>query len=142
VIFYYGAGANPLLGVTSFGVWTYNSSGNLIAGIGYGPFSNVVIENLYFDSTGKIVVKWASNPGASATYAGWVLDEFGSITSFVNFFGPFGPASSIGKFRVNASNQLIVPFSFPAGSGTFKTAFWTFNSTGSALTNAQVYGPF
>jgi hypothetical protein len=35
-----------------------------------------------------------------------------------------------------------VPFSFPAGSGTFKTAFWTFNSTGSALTNAQVYGPF
>ena len=41
VIFYYGAGANPLLGVTSFGVWTYNSSGNLITADYFGPFSNV-----------------------------------------------------------------------------------------------------
>ena len=143
VIFYYGAGANPLLGVTSFGVWTYNSSGNLIASAVQGPFSNVVIENLYFDSTGKIVVKWAANRGPSATYAGWVLDEFGSITSFISFFGPFGPASSIGKFRVNASNQLIVPFSFPTGpGGSFFTNIWTFNATGSALVNAQSYGPF
>jgi hypothetical protein len=142
VIFYYGAGANPLLGVTSFGVWTYNSSGNLIAGVGYGPFSNVVVENLYFDSTGKIVVKWAANRGPSATYAGWVLDEFGSITSATGYFGPFGSSNQIGKFRVNASNQLIVPFSFPTGGGAFNTAFWTFSSTGSALVNSQVYGPF
>jgi hypothetical protein len=144
VIFYYGAGANPLLGVTSFGVWTYNSGGNLITGATYGPFSNVEIENLYFDeSTGKIVVKWAANRGPSATYAGWVLDEFGAITSATDYFGPFGPSNQIGKFRVNASNQLIVPFSFPvAGGTTFNTAFWTFNSTGSALANSQVYGPF
>src|SRR5258707_4568479 len=142
VIFYYGAGADPLLGVTSFGVWTYNSSGKLVSGVGYGPFSNEVIENLYFDSTGKIVVKWAANRGPSATYAGWVLDEFGTIASATGFFGPFGPSSQIGKFRVNASNQLIVPFSFPTAGGTFNTAFWTFNSTGSSLVNSQVYGPF
>jgi hypothetical protein len=102
----------------------------------------VVIENLYFDSTGKIVVKWAANPGASAAYAGWVLDELGSITSATGFFGPFGPSNQIGKFRVNSSNQLIVPFSFPRAGGTFNTAFWTFNSTGSSLVNSQVYGPF
>jgi hypothetical protein len=142
VIFYYGAGSKPLIGVKQFGVWTYNSGGNLIAAASYGPFSNVDIENLYFDNaTGKIVVKWAANRGASATYAGWVLNEFGSVTSATNYFGPFGPANQIGKFRVNASNQLIVPFSIPSG-GAFLTSFWTFNSTGSALVNSQSYGPF
>lgn len=143
VIFYYGLGADPLLGVTSFGVWTYNSAGNLIAAATYGPFGGTRIFNLYFDSTGKIVVKWAANAGTpNTTYAGWVLDEFGSIASFTNYFGPFGPSNQIGKFRVNASNQLIVPFSFPSSGGTFTTAIWTFNSTGSALVNAQVFGPF
>jgi hypothetical protein len=71
-----------------------------------------------------------------------VLDEFGSITSFTGYFGPFGPASQIGKFRVNASNQLIVPFSIPGSGGTFTTSIWTYNSTGSALVNSQSYGPF
>jgi hypothetical protein len=142
VLFYYGAGANPLLGVTSFGVWTYNSAGNLIAAASYGPFANVNIFNLYFDSTGKIVVKWAANRGPNASYAGWVLDKFGSITSATNFFGPFGPSNQIGKFRVNASNQLIWPFSLPTSGGAFTTVIWTFNSTGSTLVNAQTFGPF
>jgi hypothetical protein len=142
VLFYYGAGADPLLGVTSFGVWTFNSGGNLIAAATYGPFGGTRIFNLYFDSTGKIVVKWATTRGPSASYAGWVLDEFGSLKSATNFFGPFGPSNQIGKFRVNASNQLIWPFSLPAGGGNFTTVIWTFNSSGSALTNAQVYGPF
>ena len=142
VLFYYGLGADPLKGVSSFGIWTYNSSGNLISAASYGPFANVSIFNLYFDATGKIVVKWAANRGPTATYAGWVIDEFGSVVSATSYFGPFGPSSQIGKFRVNASNQLIVPFSFPQSGGTFTTTIWTFNSTGSALTNAQTYGPF
>jgi hypothetical protein len=142
VLFYYGLGANPLQGVTSFGVWTYNNSGNLIAEAKYGPYGNTQIFNLYFDdATGKIVVKWAAGSGPSRTYAGWVLDEFGTITSSTNFFGPFGPANQIGKFRVNASNQLIVPFSFPV-SGGYVTNIWTFNSSGSAVANVQSYGPF
>ena len=143
VIFYRGLGANPLLGVTSFGVWTYNSNGNLIAAANYGPFQNAIIFNLYFDdATGKIVVKWASNPGPNATYAGWVLNEFGAVSSATSFFGPFGQANQVGKFRVNASNQLIVPFSFPVDGGSYLTNIWTFNSNGSALVNAQTYGPF
>jgi hypothetical protein len=142
VLFYFGAGANPLNGILSFGVWTYNSSGSLIAAAQYGPFGKTQIFNLYFDdATGKIVVKWAAGTGPSRTYAGWVLDEFGSITSATNFFGPFGQANTIGKFRVNASNQVIVPFSFPV-SGGFKTNIWTFNSSGSAVVNAQSFGPF
>jgi hypothetical protein len=142
VLFYYGLGANPLQGVTSFGVWTYNTSGNLIAAAQYGPFGNTQIFNLYFDdATGKIVVKWAANPGPSATYAGWVLDEFGAVTSATSFFGPFGQANQIGKFRVNASNQLIVPFSFPV-SGGYLTNIWTYNSSGTAVVNGQSFGPF
>lgn len=143
VLFYYAFGGNPLLGVNAFGVWTYNSSGNLIAGAKYGPFGNTAIFNLYFDdATGKIVVKWATNNSPNAAYAGWVLDEFGNVTSATNFFGPFGPTNQIGKFRVNASNQLIVPFSFPVSGGSYLTNIWTFNSNGSALVNAQSFGPF
>jgi hypothetical protein len=142
VLFFYGLGANPILGVRSFGVWTYNSSGNLIAAAQYGPYGNTDIFNLYFDdATGKIVVKWATGSGPTRTYAGWVLDEFGTITSFTNFFGPFGQSNRIGKFRVNASNQLIVPFTFPV-TGGFLTNIWTFNSSGSSVVNAQSFGPF
>jgi hypothetical protein len=143
VIFYYGLGANPLLGVTSFGVWTYNSGGNLIAAANYGPYGGTRIFNLYFDdATGKIVVKWATGSGASRTYAGWVIDEFGTVVSATGYYGPFGPSSQIGKFRINASNQLIWPFSLPNGSGDYTTVIWTFNSGGSALVKAQSYGPF
>jgi len=144
VLFFFGLGANinPILGVKQFGVWTYNSSGNLIASAEYGPFGNTEIFNLYFDdATGKIVVKWAANRGPSATYAGWVLDEFGAVISATSFFGPFGRSDRVGKFRVNASNQLIVPFSFPV-SGGFLTNIWTFNSSGSAVVNGQSFGPF
>ncbi len=63
------------------------------------------------------------------------------ITSFTSFFGPFGQANTTGKFRVNASNQLIVPFSFPV-SGGYETSIWTYNSSGSALVNVQSFGPF
>jgi hypothetical protein len=142
VLFYFGLGVNPLLGVKSFGVWTYNSSGSLIASAEYGPFGSTDIFNLYFDdATGKIVVKWAAGSGPSRTYAGWVLDEFGNVISATSFFGPFGQSNRVGKFRVNASNQLIVPFSFPV-SGGYLTNIWTFNSSGSAVANGQSYGPF
>jgi hypothetical protein len=146
VLFYYGARANRLqndLVATAFGVWTYNSSGNLIAAAAYGPFGNTDLFNLYFDdATGKIVVKWAANSGPNASYAGWVLDEFGTIASATGFFGFGTPTNTVGKFRVNASNQLIVPFSFPASGGTFLTNIWTFNSSGSAVVNGQSFGPF
>ena len=142
VLFYYGLGANPLRGVTSFGVWTYNSGGNLIAAQQIGPYGNTAIFNLYFDdATGKIVVKWATGSGTSRTYAGWVLDEFGNVVVATSFFGPYGASSNVGKFRVNASNQLIVPFSFPV-TGGYLTNIWTFKSSGSAVANAQSYGPF
>jgi hypothetical protein len=142
VLFYFGLGINPLRGVKSFGVWTYNSSGNLISAAQYGPFGNTAIFNLYFDNaTGKIVVKWATGIGPGRSYAGWVLDEFGAVIAATSFFGPFGPSNTVGKFRVNASNQLIVPFSFPV-TGGFQTNIWTFNSSGSAVINGQSFGPF
>lgn len=127
-------------GATSFGTWTYNSAGNLIAAAGpYGPFSNTTLQNVFFDSNGKIVVKWASSPGPNRSFAGWVLNEFGSLISATNYYA-FGPG--LGKIRVNASGQQIWPFSFPASGGNYTTTIWTFNSSGSALVNAQSYGPF
>jgi hypothetical protein len=59
-----------------------------------------LIENLYFDTSGKIVVKFATTPNStlSGSFAGWVLDEFGTIASATSFYGPFSPF--VGKFRL------------------------------------------
>ncbi len=144
VIFFFGLHPS---GVTSFeswtrafSTWTYNSGGSLIAASSYGPFSGVFIQNLYFDTTGKIVVKFASSVVPPNSSAGWVLDEFGSIVSATNYYGPFGQL--LGKIRINAKGQQIWPFSFQQPDGTYQTTIWTFNPSGSALTNAQSYGPF
>jgi len=141
VIFYYAYSGKSYLGVNQFGVWTYNSSGALVAAATYGPFGDVEVQNLGFDPWGKIVVKWASAVATSnTTYAGWVLDEYGTIVSATGYYGPFG--NYLGKIRTNSSGQQIWAFCFPASGGTYTTSIWTFNSTGSALTNAQTYGPF
>ena len=137
VLFFYGL---DLHGVTAFGTWTYNSGGSLIASAAYGPFGGVKAQNLYFDNTGKIVVKYATNLIPPASYSAWVLDEFGTIISGTNYYGPFGPL--VGKIRINAQGQQIWPFSFQNPDGTYNTTIWTFNTTGSQLVNAQNYGPF
>jgi hypothetical protein len=145
ILFFFGqnpSGARTTFSyATSFGVWTYNSAGNLIAAANYGPYTSVQIQNCYFDTTGKIVVKWAAGPnsGVIFRYAGWVLDEFGAITSATSYYGPFGPG--LGKIRINAKGQQIWPFSF-AESGGDVTNIWTFNASGSAIVNALSFGPF
>jgi hypothetical protein len=139
VIFFYSL---TLDGTKNFATWTYNSGGALIAAATYGPFPNILIENLYFDTSGKIVVKFATtpNPSLSGSFAGWVLDEFGTIVSATSFYGPFAPF--VGKFRLTSQGQLIWPFSFQQNDGTTITSLWTFNSSGSAIAHAQSYGPF
>jgi hypothetical protein len=146
VLFFYGqnpSGARTTFSyATSFGLWTYNSAGNLIAAAAYGPYTSTQIQNCYFDTTGNIVVKWASGPNSGVVfrYAGWVLNEFGAISSATSYYGPFGPG--LGKIRINAKGQQIWPFSFPSSGGTYFTNIWTFNPSGSAIANAVSFGPF
>jgi hypothetical protein len=140
VLFYFGLSQN--LGTTStFGTWTYNSSGNLIASATYGPYNSTTISNLYFDTNGKIVVKWRAGSFSSPKFSGWVLDEFGGVVSATSFFGPFGNGASLGKIRTTSSNQQIWPYSFKSGN-SYTTTIWTFNSSGTSVSNVQTYGPF
>lgn len=140
VLFYYNAAVAGLGKTNSFAVWTYNSSGALIASASYGPFSGVELGGLYFDTNGKIIARWKAGTAASSPNAGWVLDEFGTISNATAFYGSFG-STFLGKIRVNSSNQQIWPFSLKNSSGQYTTTIWTFNSSGS-LANSQVYGPF
>lgn len=140
VLFYYNAGNAGLENISSFGVWTYNSSGALIAAAAYGPYSGVRLGGLYFEPNGKVIARWKP-VGTFTSNAGWVLDEFGTIVNSTAYYGPFG-TTFLGKIHVNSSNQQIWPFrSFNKSSGQYTTTIWTFNSSGS-LTHAQVYGPF
>jgi hypothetical protein len=141
VLFYYNAASAGLGNTNSFGVWTYNSSGSLIAAASYGPFSGTTrLGGLYFDTNGKIVARWKAGPSVGSATAGWVLDEFGSIANSTAFFGGFG-LTFLGQIRVNSSNQQIWPFLLHNADGTYTTTIWTFDSSGS-LVNSQVYGPF
>jgi hypothetical protein len=137
VLFYYAIASGT---ETSFATWTYNSSGALIAAASYPGFSGTVISGLYFDPSGKIIVRWRVGKNPSATYAAWVLDEFGTIVSATNYQGPYGP--SLGKIKLNSKGQQIWPYTFPGSGGTFTTNILTFNASGSAVVNAQSFGPF
>jgi hypothetical protein len=140
LIFYFGfvSGAKA---TNSFGVWTYNSSGNLISGVKYGPFTNTRLSNLYFDASGKIIAKWQIG-SIPFSYAAWVLDEFGTAINATSFFGPFGQAVELGKVTLNSANQQVWSWRFDEASGAFEYAFWTFDPTGATVTNSQVFGPF
>jgi hypothetical protein len=141
VFFVYGLRDLGFRDTTSFGVWTYNSSGALIAAAAYGPYSGVTLNNIYYTSTGYIVARWATGPSTSPSYANWVLDEYGSVKSATTYYsnGPF----SLGKVQVNSAGQQIWPFRFgPDSSGDYTLNIWTLNASGSAIVNAQSYGPF
>jgi len=139
VLFYYGLAAGKF--GSSFGVWTYNKNGVLIAAAQFGPFGSTLLGALYFDPSGKIIARWQTGLPPSVTkVAGWVLDEFGTIGSATNYIGPFGP--NLGKIRLSSSGQQIWPYKFLQSDGTYQTVIWTFNTGGSALSNVQVYGPF
>lgn len=135
VVFGYGLGNS--YPINSFGVWTYNSAGALIAAANYGPFSGVSIGSMSFDPSGSFIVKWVT-PGRAS--AGWALNELGAVTSATSYFGPFGTAA-LGKIRVNSSGQQIWPYTNKTASG-FTLSLWTFNSSGSTIVNAQAFGPF
>jgi hypothetical protein len=142
LVFFYNAQAGAKA-FSTFGMWTYNSSGTLIAAAAFGPFQLTRIANIDFDSSGKIIVKWQTGPSPTtgAAFASWILDEFGTILQATSYFGPFGTLTGLGKIRINSSNQEIWPWNIQNTDGTFTTVLWTFDSSGN-LVHAQTYGPF
>jgi hypothetical protein len=139
ILFYYNLGSGAP--VTSFGTWTYNSSGSLIAASSYGPYSGLTVGQLLFAPNGKIVVNWTAGPAISTVNAGWVLDEYGTISSATGYYGPYTGAK-LGKILVNSSNQQVWTYRATGPGGTYFLNTLTFNSSGSAIVNALSFGPF
>jgi hypothetical protein len=126
---------------TTFGVWTYNSAGALIASASYGPFGGTVIHQMYFDDlTGKLVVKWRNPISANNfTHTVWTLNEFGSVETTAGPFGPY-PNSLLGKVVLSGSNQIWY-WSVPKLGSTHGLNTWEINSAGTVI-SASSFGPF
>jgi hypothetical protein len=126
----------------TFGTWTYNSAGALIASAFYGPYGATVVHNAYFDQlTGKLVVKWRTQIGTNLfTHTIWVLDEYGNIQENA---GPYGgyTNSLLGKVVLSGTNQIWY-WSIPKnGSTDHMLNTWEVNSSGAVISNYS-YGPY
>jgi hypothetical protein len=126
----------------TFGVWTYNSAGTLIAAASYGPFGGTVVHQMYFDDlTGKLVVKWRATLGTNTyTHSVWTLNEFGSVETAA---GPYGPYSNslLGKVVLSGSNQIWYWNIPKLGSSTHTLNVWEINTSG-AVISSNSFGPF
>lgn len=71
--------------VTSFGTWTYNAQGNLVAFSGPTGFNGLQIVNMAFQKDFLVVtfLPLAQSPFDLSTgpYTVWVLDQFGNLVS-------------------------------------------------------------
>jgi hypothetical protein len=131
--------------ITAFGVWTYNSAGQLIAAASYGPFTGTVIQDVRFSPTGDFTVVWTNQSssigygGAIGTVIAWTLNEFGSVVSTAGPFGPFGN-TFLGKVDLD-QNNLQHWFWKSTSSGQSTVAIWSLNASGN-IVNASSFGPF
>ena len=125
----------------TFGVWTYNSAGTLIAAAAYGPFGATVVHQMYFDDlTGKLVVKWRQQVGTNNySHTVWTLNEFGSVETAAGPFGPYAN-SLLGKVVLSGSNQIWY-WSVPKLGSTHSLNVWEINSGGSVI-SSNSFGPF
>lgn len=136
----------------SFGTWTYNAQGKLIAFSGPTGFSpGLEIANLEFEKDFLVVTFLPAGQPITATpgvgpYTVWVLDHFGNLVSAVGPQGPYngyllGSVSLPGE-STGAPNQLwhwlILPSSGPE---RFGLAVQEFSPSGAALSGFD-YGPF
>ncbi|MBV9999118.1 MAG: hypothetical protein JO015_08390 [Verrucomicrobia bacterium] len=146
VVFLFGNVSGLEAGVTSFGVWTYNPSGRLIASASYGPYANTVVSDLtWSQSTGKLLVKWTSGgsgvlvPG-TGTVSAWTVNEFGGIDTAAGPFGPFaGTLLSKIILLKDGTQQWI--WASQNSNATITTAVWSISSSGQVRAVRQ-FGPF
>jgi len=127
---------------TSIGLWTYNSAGNLIASVTYGPYGSFVVHEAYFDQlTGKLIVKWRQQNGTNLfTHLVWGVNEFGGIESIAGPFGPF-PNIELGKVNLSGKNQLWY-WMFPKnGTPDHGINIWEI-SPNDVIISMATYGPF
>ncbi|MFZ0503451.1 MAG: hypothetical protein WAM44_07050, partial [Chthoniobacterales bacterium] len=129
---------------TSFGTLTYNSAGQLIAYNVNGPFLAGIINNIYFDTSGALVVKYKYAVSGPAAQVVQTLNEFGAVTTSEGPYGPYA-FTGLGKVAINSSGNQVwfwsthsVPAKTPTTTNSL--SIWTFNSSG--LATATAYGPF
>lgn len=129
---------------TSFGTLTYNSAGQLIAYNVTGPFIAGIINNIYFDNSGALIVKYKYSPSGPAAQVVQTLNEFGAVTTSEGPFGPYA-FTGLGKVALDSSGNQVWFWSthtVPAKTPNTKNSLsiWTFNSSG--IATATAYGPF
>jgi hypothetical protein len=126
---------------TTFGVWTYNSAGALIASAVYGPYPPYLVHEMYFDQqTGQLVVRWGLINGKLLhSHIVWSLNEYGAILSTAGPYGPFYN-SLLGKVVMSGTNQIWY-WSIPKTGDTHSLTAWEINSSGFII-SAYTYGPF
>jgi hypothetical protein len=123
-------------------VWTFNSTGQLIATAVLGPFTGFQIEDADWNqSTGKLLVKWSTTT-TPRSYSTWTVNEFGGIDT------AFGPTPAFtGTILTKAvllknGNQDLVWDTTNAGPPiTHTTGLWVVD-VNSRLIAAGAAGPF
>jgi hypothetical protein len=131
-------------GAASFGVWAYNSAGNLVSAVSYGPFAGTTIQDLRFAANGKIIVVWAPSTPPGPNEA-WTLNEFGGIETVAGPFGPFAN-TFLSEVDLGENNQQRWLWNSPRvngnpGASPELLTIWTFNVAGQ-VTATAVYGPY
>lgn len=127
----------------SFGVWTYNRSGAVIASALYGPFGGTVISDVKRQEvTGRFLVEWTSTAGTGQAFSAWTVNEFGGIDTAAGPYGPFANTSAPGITLLDNGNQEWVwGTSGSSSTSGVTTAVWTIAPGGQFLA-VNTYGPF
>src|ERR1700730_1929953 len=129
---------------TEFAVWTYNSAGQLIAAVVYGPYNGWVVEDIRFSPTGDFTVVWTDGSapaygGSTGAVVAWTLNEFGSIATGTPSFGPYGN-TFLGKVDLD-QNNLQHWYWTTTASGLTTLTLWGFNGAGQ-IASSNAFGPF
>jgi hypothetical protein len=137
--------------VGSFGTWTYNAQGKLIAFSGPTGFSpGLQIANLEFQKDFLVVTFIPTGqpilPSISAgPYTVWVLDHFGNLVSAVGAQGPYKDyvlgSVSLSGGSTGAPNQLWHWLFLSTSGEQFGLAVQEFSPSGAGL-SGFTYGPF
>ncbi|MGA7125146.1 MAG: hypothetical protein WBZ19_02495 [Chthoniobacterales bacterium] len=132
--------------VTSFGTWTYNAQGNLIAFSGPTGFNGLQIVNIAFQKDFVVVtfLPLGQSPFDFNTgpYTVWVLDQFGNLVSAASQ----GAITNAALGSVTLSGSTGAPntlwhYIAAASPGEYFLGLIEFSPSG-AILNTPSYGPF
>lgn len=130
--------------VTSFGTWTFNAQGNLIAFSGPTGFNGLQIVNIAFQKDFLVVtfLPLGQSPFDFGTgpYTVWVLDQFGNLVSAAS--EPAISGTALGSVTLSGSTSAPnTLWHYISASGGYFLGLIEFSPSGVIL-NTPAYGPF